>query len=136
MYFSYGCSYTLRNAEYRLCLERNLDIHEGDLENQSPESSKTDLQGMLLDSEKIDELSDKNELSSKYQQTADDLHEDIGLKGLGEMPPEVKQYILHLQSHLSSVKKVIQFEEPLSVSMDTIVHFVNLQNLIINTLID
>ncbi|KAJ4716194.1 MAR-binding filament-like protein 1 isoform 1 [Melia azedarach] len=97
--------YTLRNAEYRLCLERNLDIHEGDLENQSPESSKTDLQGMLLDSEKIDELSDKNELSSKYQQTADDLHEDIGLKGLGEMPPEVKQYILHLQSHLSSVKK-------------------------------
>lgn len=97
--------YTLRNAEYRLCLERNLDIHEGDCENQTSESSQTDLHGMLLDREKIDEFSGKNELSSKFQKNVDDLNGKIGVKGLGEMSPEVQQYILNLQSHLSSIKK-------------------------------
>lgn len=97
--------YTLRNAEYRLCLERNLDIHEGECENQTLESSQTDLHGMLLDREKIDEFSGKNELSSKFQKNVDDLNGKIGVKGLGEMSPEVQQYILNLQSHLSSIKK-------------------------------
>lgn len=111
-YFFFGCRYTLRNAEYRLCLERNLDIHEGDCENQTSESSQTDLHGMLLDREKIDEFSGKNELSSKFQKNVDDLNGKIGVKGLGEMSPEVQQYILNLQSHLSSIKKVLHSKEP------------------------
>ncbi|KDO47938.1 hypothetical protein CISIN_1g014957mg [Citrus sinensis] len=97
--------YTLRNAEYRLCLERNLDVHEGDGENQTSECSQTDLHGMLLNRENIDEFSGKNELSSEFQQNVDDLNEDIGVEGLGEMTPEVQQYILNLQSRLSSIKK-------------------------------
>ncbi|KDO47934.1 hypothetical protein CISIN_1g014957mg [Citrus sinensis] len=99
--------YTLRNAEYRLCLERNLDVHEGDGENQTSECSQTDLHGMLLNRENIDEFSGKNELSSEFQQNVDDLNEDIGVEGLGEMTPEVQQYILNLQSRLSSIKKPI-----------------------------
>ncbi|KAH9695263.1 MAR-binding filament-like protein [Citrus sinensis] len=97
--------YTLRNAEYRLCLERNLDVHEGDGENQTSECSQTDLHGMLLNRENIDEFSGKNELSSEFQQNVDDLNGDIGVEGLGEMTPEVQQYILNLQSRLSSIKK-------------------------------
>ncbi|ESR36116.1 MAR-binding filament-like protein [Citrus sinensis] len=97
--------YTLRNAEYRLCLERNLDVHEGDGENQTSECSQTDLHGMLLNRENIDEFSGKNELSSEFQQNVDDLNEDICVEGLGEMTPEVQQYILNLQSRLSSIKK-------------------------------
>lgn len=97
--------YTLRNAEYRLCLERNLDVHEGDGENQTSECSQTDLHGMLLNRENIDEFSGKNEFSSEFQQNADDLNGDIGVEGLGEMTLEVQQYILNLQSRLSSIKK-------------------------------
>ncbi|KAK4848752.1 hypothetical protein QYF36_016905 [Acer negundo] len=96
--------YTLRNAEYRLCLERNLDMHDGNHESETPENSKYDLQQMLLNGDKLDELSD-NSLSSKFEKTIDDLCEDIGIQGLGEMSPEVQKYILHLQSSLSSVKK-------------------------------
>lgn len=97
--------YTLRNAEYRLCLERNLDIHEGDCENQTSECTQTDLHGMSLNRENINEFSGKNELSSEFQQNVDDLNGDIGVEGLGEMSPEVQQYILNLQSRLSSIKK-------------------------------
>ncbi|TXG64177.1 hypothetical protein EZV62_011171 [Acer yangbiense] len=96
--------YTLRNAEYRLCLERNLDIHDGNHESETPENSKYDLQQMLLNGDKLDGLSE-NSLSSKFEKTIDDLCEDIGIQGLSEMSPEVQKYILHLQSSLSSVKK-------------------------------
>lgn len=112
IFFSFGFRYTLRNAEYRLCLERNLDVHEGDGENQTSEFSQTDLHGMLLNRENIDEFSGKNELSSEFQQNVDDLNGDIGVEGLGEMTPEVQQYILNLQSRLSSIKKVRHSKEP------------------------
>lgn len=112
VFFFFGFRYTLRNAEYRLCLERNLDVHEGDGENQTSECSQTDLHGMLLNRENIDEFSGKNEFSSEFQQNADDLNGDIGVEGLGEMTLEVQQYILNLQSRLSSIKKVRHSKEP------------------------
>ncbi|KAL5855403.1 hypothetical protein ACOSQ3_005244 [Xanthoceras sorbifolium] len=96
--------YTLRNAEYRLCLERNLDINDENHKSRTPENSNYDLPGMLLNSEKVDEHSDTS-LSSKFEKTIDDPSEDIGIQGLGEMSPEVQNYILHLQSRLSFVKK-------------------------------
>lgn len=97
--------YTLRNAEYRLCLERNLDIHEENIEEQKPENSKFDVKGMLLDSANIIKTSEMNELSSKSENVAEDQPEKIGIEGLGELTPEAQQYILRLQSRLSSVKK-------------------------------
>ncbi|EOX98403.1 MAR-binding filament-like protein 1 isoform 2 [Theobroma cacao] len=96
--------YTLRNAEYRLCLERNLGC-EGDLENQTSENSTFDLQGMLLDSTKINESLGKNDLSSEFEKTTEDQFEDIEFQGLGGMSLETQKYILHLQSRLTSMKK-------------------------------
>ncbi|TYH85341.1 hypothetical protein ES332_D02G259400v1 [Gossypium tomentosum] len=77
--------YTLRNAEYRLCLERNLGC-DTDLEHQSSEKPNFDLQEIVLDGT-------KNQF------------EDIEFEGLGEISPETHKYILHLQSRLASVKK-------------------------------
>jgi hypothetical protein len=100
--------YTLRNAEYRLCLERNLDMHGENLEKQTPENSRLDLQGLLLDSASIINLSGEHELSSKFEKFTEDLSENFDIQGLGEMSPEAQHFILHLQSHLSSVKKELR----------------------------
>ncbi|OMO73950.1 hypothetical protein CCACVL1_17053 [Corchorus capsularis] len=96
--------YTLRNAEYRLCLERNLGC-EGGLENQTSENSNFDLQEKLLDSAKTSESSGKNDVSSEFEETSEEKFEDIEYQGLGELPLETQKYILHLQSRLTSVKK-------------------------------
>lgn len=105
-YFFFCCRYTLRNAEYRLCLEKNLDMHDENNEKQTPEISRLDLQGLLLDSASIIEFSGEHESPSKFEKFTEDLSENIDIQGLGEISPEAQQYILHLQSHISSVKKV------------------------------
>ena len=99
------CRYTLRNAEYRLCLERNLNIYEGNTEKQRPEISKSDELEMLFDSADVNK-SGKHELSFKSEENIENPSEGLGIQGLGEMTAEAQQYILHLQTQLSSVKKV------------------------------
>ncbi|KAJ7013423.1 uncharacterized protein [Populus alba] len=94
--------YTLRNAEYRLCLERNLDIHEEDSEKQAQGNSKNNLQALVLESEETNQSLGKD---TEFEKIAEDLSDDINIQGLGEISLEAQQYILHLQSHLSSVKK-------------------------------
>lgn len=96
--------YTLRNAEYRLCLERNLNIYEGNTEKQRPEISKSDELEILLDSVDVNK-SGKHELSSKSEENTENPSEGLGIQGLGEMTAEAQQYILHLQTQLSFVKK-------------------------------
>ncbi|KAF8406238.1 hypothetical protein HHK36_008323 [Tetracentron sinense] len=101
--------YTLRNAEYRLCLEKNLGIYERNFEKQKSENDKLDAQQLLLDSTRILEFSGKSELQSKSEKTEENPScENIGIQGLGEMTSETQQYILHLQSRLSSVKKELR----------------------------
>ncbi|XP_043712528.1 uncharacterized protein LOC122661250 [Telopea speciosissima] len=99
--------YTLRNAEYRLCLEKNFQIDEGNFEKIKSENTKTDAHGMSLNSgQRTFEFSGENDLLRKSERFEDDLsHEGLGIQGLGEMTPEARQYILHLQSRFSSVKK-------------------------------
>lgn len=106
MDFSFYYRYTLRNAEYRLCLERNFDISEENPDKQTPEDSKVDLQGMLLESANIIKFHAKDAFSPKAGEAMEDPSENLDIQGLGEVSPEVQQYILHLQAHLSSVKKV------------------------------
>ncbi|PPR85324.1 hypothetical protein GOBAR_AA35369 [Gossypium barbadense] len=96
--------YTLRNAEYRFCLERNLGC-DTDLEHQSSEKPNFDLQEIVLDGTKLKELSRKNDSSSESEKTTEKQFEDIEFEGLGEISPETRKYILHLQSRLASVKK-------------------------------
>ncbi|KAL5561333.1 hypothetical protein UlMin_031080 [Ulmus minor] len=93
--------YTLRNAEYRLCLEKNLGASEENLDNKRRENFGLDVQGLLLESVNMIKLSAKGELSSK----SEDTYENTDIQGLDNMSPEAQQYILHLQSQLSSVKK-------------------------------
>ncbi|KAB1208471.1 hypothetical protein CJ030_MR7G022671 [Morella rubra] len=100
--------YTLRNAEYRLCLERNLDMHEGNTETQISENSKFNIQGLLLDSASVIKLSGEHEFSSQCEKCTDHSSENIDIQGLGEMSPEAQQYVLHLQSRLSSAKKELR----------------------------
>ncbi|PKI71661.1 uncharacterized protein LOC116203568 [Punica granatum] len=97
--------YTLRNAEYRLCLEKNLDMHEENPEHPIAEGSELDVPEILLDSAKKIDFTGKNELPSKFEKIPEDTGGEIDIKGLGDIPHEAQQYILHLQSRLSSAKK-------------------------------
>ncbi|KAA8536253.1 hypothetical protein F0562_028731 [Nyssa sinensis] len=96
--------YTLQNAEYRLFLERNLGIYEGNIEKQKTEDSKLEAQGMFLENEKIVRTSRENELP-KSENMGEMETESFGIQGLGEITTEAQQYILNLRSRLSSVKK-------------------------------
>ena len=82
----------MRNVEYRLCLERNTDIQDESSEKR--DSGKVFLNG-----------------TSPMFRLQKDIVEESSISGmdtqdLGEMTPKVQEYILHLQSRLSSVKKV------------------------------
>ena len=99
----YYYRYTLRNAEYRLCLERNFDVSEENLEKQTSQGSKVE---MLLESANLIKFHAKDELSPKAGEVMEDPLENLDIQGLGEVSQEVQQYILHLQAHLSSAKKV------------------------------
>uniref|UniRef100_A0A2P2JA14 Uncharacterized protein MANES_S075500 n=1 Tax=Rhizophora mucronata TaxID=61149 RepID=A0A2P2JA14_RHIMU len=93
--------YTLQNAEYRLWLERNLDMDEGNLAKQESDS-KSSFRETSVDNARQHDFSGKNVKSNKM---TDNPSDSIAVQGLGEMTPEAQQYILHLQSQLSSVKK-------------------------------
>ncbi|OIW06872.1 hypothetical protein TanjilG_19521 [Lupinus angustifolius] len=96
--------YTLRNAEYRLCLEKNFDIYEEDLEKPKAENTMLDLHEVQQDSVSVTGFNRKSNLSSKVE----DLHEDVDVQDLGEISAEAQQYIFNLQSRLSSMKKELR----------------------------
>ncbi|CAN0927082.1 hypothetical protein LINGRAHAP2_LOCUS35681 [Linum grandiflorum] len=93
--------YTLRNAEYRLCLERNIDIEEENADNCDTESCEVDVLGTV--NSPIENQCSGNDIQS--EKLTEDSADDNAVKGLGEIPLEAQQYILHLQSRLSSMKK-------------------------------
>ncbi|XP_047315805.1 uncharacterized protein LOC124919580 [Impatiens glandulifera] len=96
--------YTLRNAELRLCLERNFDTYEISLETPKQDDSKLDEHGNTHDSGKAVKTSRKNGMLNSGIGN-DNSSEDTTIQGLGEITPEARQYILHLQSRLSSVNE-------------------------------
>ncbi|XP_052193229.1 uncharacterized protein LOC127801831 [Diospyros lotus] len=104
LFSSMVTGYTLRNAEYRLCLERNLDMNEESAEALKKENIKLGTRRMLLDYEKRVKLSKKDE-TPQSESTSGNSSENIGIEGLGKITPEARDYIINLQSHLSSVKK-------------------------------
>ncbi|CAJ2630470.1 unnamed protein product [Trifolium pratense] len=96
--------YTLRNAEYRLCLEKTLDICERDLEKPKAETAKFDLQDFLRDSVNVIDFGRKNNLSPKVEKS----HDHIDIEDLGQISAEAQEYISNLQSRLSSMKKELR----------------------------
>ncbi|KAD6795324.1 hypothetical protein E3N88_06220 [Mikania micrantha] len=83
--------YTLRNAEYRLCLEKNFDTDE---DKQPIEDSKSQNNNIIINTPKGQD--------DEPHKSSENTHE---IPDLGQMIPEVQQYILKLQSRLFSVKK-------------------------------
>ncbi|MCD9637528.1 hypothetical protein HAX54_020862 [Datura stramonium] len=94
--------YTLRNAEYRLCLEKNLEIYDRNIGRQNPEDSKVGDETLL--NENI--LSKKSEHKQPTSEGKSELSPDI--PDVGKMTPEAQQYILDLQTRLASYKKELR----------------------------
>lgn len=96
--------YTLRNAEYRLCLERNLGIHEENIDKHKIEDSKLEDHMLLLDNNEIIKIWTQDEVhdSANTNENVNDISD------LGDMSPQVKELISKLQSSLSSVKKELR----------------------------
>ncbi|KAL0422565.1 UNVERIFIED_CONTAM: hypothetical protein Slati_3279400 [Sesamum latifolium] len=92
--------YTLRNAEYRLSLERNLEIYEGNNDKSKIEDSKLGAEGTHLEDERI-----SGNFSQESSPTSDETEVTYDIPDFGEMTPEARKYILKLHSRLSSVKK-------------------------------
>ncbi|WOK99645.1 hypothetical protein Cni_G08357 [Canna indica] len=77
--------YTLRNAEYRLHLEKNFDISEKHTENREKDTLENGNHEVLIDR--------TSKMSNSFGECD------------GEMTPEVRRYIQYLQSRLNSVEK-------------------------------
>ncbi|XP_057788184.1 uncharacterized protein LOC131005302 [Salvia miltiorrhiza] len=93
--------YTLRNAEYMLSLERNLEIYEGNSYNLKNEDSQLE-----AEEEHLNEEGKYGNFTQERSSSSDGFEESTGnIPGFGEMTPEARRYILMLHSHLSSVKK-------------------------------
>ncbi|KAL0365335.1 UNVERIFIED_CONTAM: hypothetical protein Sangu_0631100 [Sesamum angustifolium] len=94
--------YTLRNAEYRLSLERNLEICEGNNDKSKLEDSKLGAEGTHLEDERI-----SGDFSQESSPISDETEVTYDIPDFGEMTPEARMYILKLHSRLSSVKKML-----------------------------
>lgn len=94
--------YTLRNAEYRLCLEKNLEIYDRNIGRQKPEDS------IVGDATLLNEniSSKKSEHKQPISEGKNELSLDI--PDVGKMTPEAQQYILDLQTRLASYKKELR----------------------------
>ncbi|KAH0461839.1 hypothetical protein IEQ34_009414 [Dendrobium chrysotoxum] len=103
--------YTLRNAEYRLFLERKLEIF-GDFQDKDGHLEGNDIGNVvgndcdkLLDrTPTLFELAERD-LSSSDKIDEVPLCEDIDFEGLGEMTPQAKEYIRSLKFRISSMEK-------------------------------
>ncbi|ONK61662.1 uncharacterized protein A4U43_C08F32280 [Asparagus officinalis] len=99
--------YTLRNAEYRLCLERNLDVHEDSSKKQNAETVEDASHEITVDrtptvfpfseADRLLTTSGNSEEASAFK--------NIDIENLGEISPEAQKYILYLESRISSSQK-------------------------------
>lgn len=102
MVFLFNCRYTLRNAEYRLCLERNLEIYDKHANKQKPEDFKSEGEDTLLIRNEYENIprQQSSPMSEKKSETK------LDIPDFGKMSPEAQQYIWGLQTRLASIKKV------------------------------
>ncbi|CAA2999042.1 Hypothetical predicted protein [Olea europaea subsp. europaea] len=91
--------YTLRNAEFRLCVEKNLEIHKGHIDK--PEDTKLEAEGLLLNDDGVSRFFRQDNLP--LSETNGEVTSQI--PDLGEISLEAREYIMRLQSRLSSVRK-------------------------------
>lgn len=105
MFYLYFSRYTLRNAEYRLSFERNLDFSE-----EESDDPKKDTGDKMLSTESAQIRSSEEvcrKVESDFEKKNDEsIDQDIGIEGLGEMSSEARDYIIQMQSRINSMKKV------------------------------
>lgn len=99
--------YTLRNAEYRLCLEKTLGVCEEFSDEQNPENTVLDGHKMVPHwTSRMPETPGRDEFLLSSEENGEVLDsERVGAEGLGEMTPAAQEYIINLQNQLSSMKK-------------------------------
>ncbi|XP_022896857.1 uncharacterized protein LOC111410645 isoform X2 [Olea europaea var. sylvestris] len=112
--------YTLRNAEHWLCLEKNLEIYEGHIYKQNTEDSKLEGEGLLINEDGVSKIFRQDNLP--LSETTSEITSKI--PDLGEMSLEAREYMLRLQSRLSSVRKVAELSEPTSPELKDAIHSV------------
>lgn len=97
--------YTLRNAEYRLSFERNLELSEEDSEGQNRDISEDNHHNINLGSPvTIFRLSEEDMLQDTEKNDEELPCETVG-EDLGNLTPQVEDYIIQLQSRLDAMKK-------------------------------
>lgn len=112
----YLCSYTLRNAEYRLCLQKSLETSDDEEANyQQDESSTNQEQHFKDDQEGNSGNMPKKEngnifagdcVENSHERTISDEDDGETLESLGHMTEETRNYIQYLKTKLKSVTKV------------------------------
>uniref|UniRef100_A0A0E0G680 Uncharacterized protein n=1 Tax=Oryza nivara TaxID=4536 RepID=A0A0E0G680_ORYNI len=98
--------YTLRNAEYRLYFERNLELSEEDFEGQNRDISLDNHHNINLGSPvTIFRLSEEDLLQDSEKNDEELPCEAVG-EDLGNLTPQAEDYIIQLQSRLDAMKKL------------------------------
>ncbi|KAL0356889.1 UNVERIFIED_CONTAM: hypothetical protein Scaly_1374600 [Sesamum calycinum] len=116
--------YTLRNAEYRLSLERNLEICEGNNDKSKLEDSKLGAEGTHLEDERIS--GDFIQESSPISDETEELHEVKRKSAALQMQQFVGEEKNDLLDYLRSLQpeKVAELSEPTSPELKDTIHSV------------
>ncbi|RWV99234.1 hypothetical protein GW17_00037870 [Ensete ventricosum] len=125
-------TYTLRSAEYRLYLERNLDIHDEHSGKGKKDPVEDDSPEMLFDSSPtISSAPGRTDAHCNHEKNDETSHDNVGNDILGELSPEVQEYICSLQSRLNSAEKftwvlvqVAELSEPTCPGVEETIHSV------------
>ncbi|CAN6292727.1 unnamed protein product [Urochloa humidicola] len=97
--------YTLRNAEYRLSFERNLELSEEDAECPKSDISEDNHHNINLGRPvTIFRLSEEDMPQDPGKSDEEPSYENMG-EELGNLTPQAEEYIIQMQSRLDAMKK-------------------------------
>ncbi|KAF8722098.1 hypothetical protein HU200_022734 [Digitaria exilis] len=97
--------YTLRNAEYRLSFERNLELSEEDAECPKSDATEGNHHNINLGRPvTIFKLSEEDMPQDPVKTDEESSHENMG-EELGNLTPQAEEYIIQMQSRLDAMKK-------------------------------
>lgn len=107
IYFVFASRYTLRNAEYRLSFERNLELSEEVVECPKSDVTKDNHHNVNLGRPvTIFRLSEEDMPQDPGKTDEESSYENVG-EELGNLTPQAEEYIIQMQSRLDAMKKVI-----------------------------
>ncbi|KAJ1294575.1 hypothetical protein BS78_01G155500 [Paspalum vaginatum] len=97
--------YTLRNAEYRLSFERNLELSEEDVECPKSNINEDNHHNIYLGRPvTIFRLSEEDMPQDQSKSDQESSYENVG-EELGNLTPRAEEYIIQMQSRLDAMKK-------------------------------